>query len=251
MLGRRSHGWTGLLVMGVVGWTAPLSAQTARDWGDQIWEGTAEISVPRLVWKTERPTGSRIETAGGLKLFVPVQVWFWAKTNSPTNAMMICINSRKLGNDPVRTELTGVLGQLTAWGDSLLRNKPRGRALALILGDESAEGTYTLARNNTTATFRTINIDSGSGRFVPLPRRVLRLEGSFRKSGAFLSGAAAVTSPGYLENFWGQRGRDEQICVPSGTIRISLPRATLTTQKPSAEQISKFARFRDAQDLYP
>lgn len=236
----------------LAGWPGVVSAQPGRDWGDQIWEGTAEVSIPRLIWKTERPSGSRIETAAGVKIFVPVQVWFWAKTNSPTNGMMVCLNSRKLGNDPLRTELVGVLGQLTAWGDDLIRRKPSGIDFSLELGDEPAVGRYELSKNGASATFQTINIDSGTGYFNPRPRRVIHWVGSFRRKGNQLHGAAALAAPVFSWNWWDTTsGRDETICSLRGPVKVVLPKAVLTGQKPSAEEASRLARFRDARDLYP
>ena len=82
---------------------------------DTIWDGNAEITIPKLIWKKERPKFNRVETVSTLKFQVPIQLWFWGKNDDPTNAMSICFNARKVGADPLRAELSMFLGQLPSW----------------------------------------------------------------------------------------------------------------------------------------
>jgi len=77
MLGRRSHGWKGLLVMGVVGWTAPLSAQTPR-LNDTIWEGKLQVKIPEVA---RYVYGVKESSMKGVQLVnLPVEIWFPSET---------------------------------------------------------------------------------------------------------------------------------------------------------------------------
>jgi hypothetical protein len=88
---------------------------------DTIWDGNAEIIVPKLVWKKERPKFSRIEIGSTIRFYVPVQLWFWGANGNPANAMSVCYNARKVGASPLRAELTMPFGQLPSWASTQLQ----------------------------------------------------------------------------------------------------------------------------------
>ena len=82
------------------GWSLVMG-QTANPLADTIWDGNAEIIVPKLIWKQERPKFNRIETVSTVKVLMPIQLWFWGANDNPPNAMAVCFNQRKVGADPL------------------------------------------------------------------------------------------------------------------------------------------------------
>jgi hypothetical protein len=133
----------------------------ANPLADTIWDGNAEITVPKLIWKKERQKFSRVETASTIKFQLPIQIWFWGQNDNPTNAMSICFNARKVGADPLRAELTMPLGQLPSWAITQLqqihaRRPGKDDTIYLFPGNY---GSYALNGRTRKATFQVRHID--------------------------------------------------------------------------------------------
>ena len=253
MLGRRSHGWTGLLVMGIVGGSATLPAQT-NPLADTIWEGNAEITIPKLVWKKERPKFNRVETVSTLKYQVPIQIWFWGKNDNPSNAVSLCFPQRKIGADPARAELAMFLGQIPTWAsrqwEEILARRPGvDGEIHLYPGNV---GLYFYSPRNGKLTFRMRAV-------LDLPKYNdvwdYRLEGSGTISGKNLKRATfVVTSPTTASRLLPDvpvRPGDRNLISFQGNITGAVLNIVKSTSKPSDQGPAQFDKFFDLQDQSP
>jgi hypothetical protein len=210
---------------------------------DTIWDGNAEIIVPKLIWKQERPKFNRVETVSTVKVLVPIQIWFWGKNDNPPNAMAVCFNQRKVGADPLRAELAMFQGQLPTWAiaqlEQIHQRRPRkGDSIYLYPGNY---GLYNLNNRTKKATFRLRNFDrtdEGSPDY--------QFEGVIAMSGNKISRVTFVmTSP---------------IAPPAALIKYATPQGNFTgtvinlvksSAKPSDQAAAQFSKFFDLQDQSP
>lgn len=220
-----------------------VMGQTANPLADTIWDGNAEIIIPKLIWKNERPKFNRVETISTVKVLVPIQLWFWGKNDNPPNAMAVCFNQRKVGADPLRAELAMFQGQLPTWAiaqlEQIHQRRPRkGDSIYLYPGNY---GLYNLNNRTKKATFRLRNID-GTDEGSP----DYQFEGVIAMSGNKLSRVTFVmTSP---------------IAPPAALIEYATPQGNFTgtvinlaksSSKPSDQAAAQFSKFFDLQDQSP
>ena len=232
------------MVSGSQSQTTPLA--------DTIWDGNAEITIPKLIWKKERPKFNRVETVSTLKFQVPIQLWFWGKNDDPTNAMSICFNARKVGADPLRAELSMFLGQLPSWAITQLeqiraRRPGKDHTIYLYRGNY---GVYSMNTRTRRASFQLRNVDrSGGGNDTDW-----RLEGSLILSRDRISRATfVVTSPTSRSSLdWSPvRPGDESLISSQGNITGTVLNIVKSTSKPGDQGPAQFDKFFDLQDQSP
>lgn len=223
---------------------------------DTIWDGNAEITIPKLIWKKERPKFNRAETVSTLKFQVPIQLWFWGKNDDPTNAMSICFNARKVGADPLRAELSMFLGQLPSWAITQLeqiRARRPGKSYTIYLHRPGWPGNYGLYSLNTRtrrASFQLRNVDRTEGG----GDTDWRLEGSLILSRDRISRATfVVTSPTSLSSLDSSPPRpgDENLIFSQGNSTGTVLNIVKSTSKPSDQGPAQFDKFFDLQDQSP
>jgi len=232
-----------LVVFVLIFGCSPLIGQAANPLADTIWDGNAEITVPKLVWKKELPKFNRIETVSTIKFLVPIQIWFWGKNDDPTNAMSVCFNQRKVGADPLRAELAMFQGQLPTWAiaqlDQIHEKRPRkSDSIYLYPGNY---GLYYWNSRTKKATFRLRNFDQsdeGSPDY--------QFEGAITMSGNKISKTTFVmTSPSSIPADLLEYSTFEGNVI--GTI-INLVKLS---SKPSDQAAAQFSKFFDLQDQSP
>lgn len=229
----------------------PIAAQ-ANPLADTIWDGNAEITVPKLIWKKERPKFSRVETVSTVKFQVPIQLWFWGRNDDPTNAMSICFNQRKVGADPLRAELSMILGQLPTWALIQLQqiHVRRPRTDDSIYLYEGNFGFYSINPKTKRATIQLRNVDRSTGGL----NRLWHLEGSLAVAANRISRANfVVTSPTSLASFTSSTVRpgDEDRIGFQGNITGMVFNLVKSSAKPSDQEPAQFAKFFDLQDQAP
>jgi len=214
---------------------------------DTIWDGNAEITIPKLVWKNERPKFNRVETVSNIKFQVPVQLWFWGKDDSPSNAMSICFNQKKVGADPLRAELTMVLGQLPSWAIAQLEqiHARRPRKDDAIYLRPGSQGTYNLRAG----TFRVNNNDTLDPQDPPTTEYVL--EGKLSMAGGMLKKVSFVaTQPTDLSQMQ-NAGLEASLISLQGNITGTVLNISKSIAKPSDQAAAQFSKFFDLQDQSP
>ena len=218
---------------------------------DTIWDGNAEITVPKLVWKKELPKFNRVETVSTIKVLVPIQLWFWGKNDNPTNAMAVCFNQRKVGADPLRAELTMPIGQLPSWAITQLQQihaqRPRkDDSIYLFPGNY---GLYNFSSGTKKATFQLRNVDETDDQTIDW-----RIEGSISTSANRISKATFVfTQPTSLSRIdsYPVRPGDENLISFQGNITGTILNLVKSTGKPSDQAAAQFSKFFDLQDQTP
>lgn len=220
---------------------------------DTIWDGNAEITIPKMIWKKERPKFSRAETVSTVKFQVPIQVWFWDKNDDPTNAMSICLNQRKVGADPLRAELTMILGQLPTWASAQLeqihlRRPRKDDTIYLYSGNL---GLYSFNARTKRGTFQLRNVDRST---EEAPVIDWRAEGSMSMAGAKIGKMTFVLPrPTTLPSLDGSASRpeDEKLISFEGSITGTVINLVKSTGKPSDQAAAQFSSFFDLQDQTP
>ena len=228
--------------------------QTANPLADTIWDGNAEIIIPKLIWKNERPKFNRVETVSTIKFQVPIQLWFWGANDNPANAMSVCFNARKVGADPLRAELTMPFGQLPNWASTQLEQihqRRPGKSDTVYLWPGSY-GFYNFNVRTKKATVQLRNvIDYREDR----PTEDYRVEGSISTSANRISKATFVfTSPlslSKLNSGETVRPGDENIISFQGNITGTILNLVKSTAKPSDQAAAQFSKFFDLQDQSP
>ena len=219
---------------------------------DTIWDGNAEITIPKLVWKNERPQFNRVETVSTIKFQVPIQLWFWGQNDSPSNAISVCFNARKVGADPLRAELTMPIGQLPSWAITQLQQihaqRPRkDDSIYLFPGNY---GLYNFSSRTKKATFQLKNVDETDD-----PTIDWRIEGSISTSANRISKATFVftrpTSLSRIDNSYPVRPGDENLISFQGNITGTILNLVKSTAKPSDQAAAQFSKFFDLQDQSP
>ena len=224
------------------GWSLVMG-QTANPLADTIWDGNAEITIPKLVWKKERPKFNRVETVSTLKFQVPIQIWFWGKNDDPTNAMAVCFNQRKVGADPLRAELAMFQGQLPTWAiaqlEQIHERRPRkGDTIYLYPGNY---GFYNLNSTAKKATFRLRNFDQTDESSPDY-----QFEGMITMSGNKISKTTFVmTSPSSLPADF------LEYSTFQGNITGTVINLAKSSSKPSDQAAAQFSKFFDLQDQSP
>lgn len=227
------------------------SSAQANPLADTIWDGNAEITIPKLIWKKERPKFNRVETASTIKFQLPIQIWFWGQNDNPSNAMSICFNQRKVGADPLRAELTMPLGQLPSWAVTQLQQiharRPRkDDTIYLFPGNY---GTYTFNARTRKATFRLRNCDADDEVVIDW-----RFEGAIGLSGNRITKATFVlTQPTSLSRLdsYPVRPGDENLISFQGNITGTVLNVVKSSAKPSDQGPAQFSKFFDLQDQSP
>ena len=235
------------------GWSLVMG-QTANPLADTIWDGNAEIIIPKLIWKNERPKFNRVETVSTIKFQVPIQLWFWGANGNPANAMSVCYNARKVGASPLRAELTMPFGQLPNWASTQLEQihqRRPGKSDTVYLWPGSY-GFYNFNLRTKKATVQLRNvIDYREDR----PTEDYRVEGSISTSANRISKATFVfTSPLSLSKLnSGEivRPGDENIISFQGNITGTILNLVKSTAKPSDQAAAQFSKFFDLQDQSP
>lgn len=238
------------VVVLICGWS-PLIGQTSNPLADTIWDGNAEITVPKLVWKKERAKFSRVETVSTIKFQLPIQIWFWGKNDDPTNAMSICFNQRKVGADPLRAELTMPLGQLPGWAINQLQqiHDRRPRKADTIYLFPGNYGTYAFNSRTKKATFLLRNCDETDDVVIDW-----RFEGSIAFSANRITAASFVlTQPTSLSRIdsYPVRPGDENLISFQGNITGTVLNIVKASGKPSDQAAAQFSKFFDLQDQSP
>ena len=225
----------------------------ANPLADTIWDGNAEIIVPKMVWKKERPKFSRIEIGSTIKFYVPVQLWFWGANDNPANAMSVCFNARKVGADPLRAELTMPFGQLPTWASTQLEQIHQGRP-----GKSDTvylwPGSYGLYNFNNKTKKATVQLRNVSKQREDRPMEDYRIEGSISTSANRISKATFVfTSPLSLSRIGSGEVRpgDENIISFQGNITGTILNLVKSSAKPSDQAEAQFSKFFDLQDQSP
>ena len=234
------------------GWSLVMG-QTANPLADTIWDGNAEITVPKMVWKNERPKFNRVETVSTIKFQVPIQLWFWGANDNPANAMSVCFNARKVGADPLRAELTMPFGQLPSWAVTQLQQihdrRPR-RDDTIYLWP----GSYGLYNFNNKTKKATVQLRNVSKQREDRPMEDYRIEGSISTSANRISKATFVfTSPLSLSRIGSGEVRpgDENLISFQGNITGTILNLVKSTAKPSDQAKAQFSKFFDLQDQSP
>lgn len=225
--------------------------QASNPLADTIWDGNAEITIPKMIWKNERPKFNRVETVSTIKFQVPIQFWFWGKNDDPTNAMSVCFNRRKVGADPLRAELTMPLGQLPAWALIQLQqiHELRPRKSDTIYLFPGNYGLYEFNNKSRKAVFRLRNRDETDEVVVDW-----RLEGVISFSANKITQATfVVTQPTSLSRLdsYPVRPGDENLISFQGNIKGTVLNIVKSTAKPSEQATAKFSKFFDLQDQSP
>jgi len=217
------------------GWSLVMG-QTANPLADTIWDGNAEIIIPKLIWKKERPKFSRIEIGSTIKFYVPVQLWFWGANDNPANAMSVCFNARKVGADPLRAELTMPFGQLPSWASTQLEQihqRRPGKSDTVYLWPGNY-GLYNFSSRTKKATFQLKNVNESTGSADPTID--WRIEGSISTSANRISKATFVftlpTSLSRLDSYPVRPG-DENLISFQGNITGTILNLVKSTAKPS------------------
>jgi len=235
------------------GWSLVMG-QTANPLADTIWDGNAEIIVPKMVWKKERPKFSRIEIGSTIKFYVPVQLWFWGANDNPANAMSVCFNARKVGADPLRAELTMPFGQLPSWAITQLQQiharRPRkDDSIYLYPGNY---GLYYFNSRTKKATVQLRNVDESTESDDPTID--WRIEGSISTAANRITKATFVfTSPLSLSKIGSGEVRpgDENMISFQGNITGTILNLVKSSAKPSDQAATQFSKFFDLQDQSP
>jgi len=235
------------------GWSLVMG-QTANPLADTIWDGNAEIIVPKLIWKNERPKFNRVETVSTIKFQVPIQLWFWGANDNPANAMSVCFNARKVGADPLRAELTMPFGQLPSWAITQLQQiharRPRkDDSIYLYPGNY---GLYYFNSRTKKATFQLRNVDESTESADPTID--WRIEGSISTAANRISKATFVfTRPTSLSRIdsYPVRPGDENLISFQGNITGTILNLVKSTAKPSDQAAAQFSKFFDLQDQSP
>jgi len=220
------------------------SSAQANPLADTIWEGNAEITVPKLVWKKERPKFNRVETVSTIKFQVPVQLWFWGKNDDPTNSVSVCFPQRKVGADPSRQELIMMLGEMPSWADELLRVvRLRNVGKSDTIYDWPGHaGRYELNPRTKRGRILVKNVDNDP------QSTVWRLEGGITVSGNNLSQVTFVVSEPVSRPSLSSsdvRPGDENLISFQGNITGRVARLARLAYKPSDQQTEQFSRFFD------
>jgi len=218
---------------------------------DTIWDGNAEITVPKMIWKKERSKFNRVETVSTIKFQVPIQLWFWGKNDDPTNAMSVCFNQRKVGADPLRAELTMPIGQLPSWAITQLQqiHARRPRKDSSIILFPGNYGTYSFNSRTRKATFRLRNCDADEEVVIDW-----RFEGMIGLSANRITKATFVlTQPTSLSRLGSSpvRPGDENLISFQGNITGTVLNIVKSTAKPSDQGPAQFSKFFDLQDQSP
>ena len=226
----------------------------ANPLADTIWDGNAEITVPKLAWKKERPKFNRVETVSTIKFQVPIQLWFWGANDSPTNAMSVCFNSRKVGADPLRAELTMLFGQLPSWAIEQLKQihqRRPGKSDTVYLWPGSY-GLYNFNNKTKKATVQLRNVNESTGSDDPTID--WRIEGSISTSANRITKATFVftlpTSLSRLDSYPVRPG-DENLISFQGNITGTILNLVKSKAKPSDQAVAQFSKFFDLQDQSP
>lgn len=221
---------------------------------DTIWDGNAEITVPKLIWKNERPKFNRVETVSTIKFQVPIQLWFWGANDNPANAMSVCFNARKVGADPLRAELTMFFGQLPSWAIEQLKQihqRRPGKSDTVYLWP----GSYGLYNFNVRTKKATVQLRNVIDYREDRPTEDYRVEGSISTSANRISKATFVfTSPLSLSKLHSGetvRPGDENIISFQGNITGTILNLVKSTAKPSDQAAAQFSKFFDLQDQSP
>jgi hypothetical protein len=225
--------------------------QTANPLADTIWDGNAEIIIPKLIWKNERPKFNRVETVSAIKFQVPIQLWFWGANDNPANAMSVCFNARKVGADPLRAELTMPFGQLPSWASTQLEQihqRRPGKSDTVYLWPGNY-GLYNFSSRTKKATFQLKNVNESTGSADPTID--WRIEGSISTSANRISKATFVftlpTSLSRLDSYPVRPG-DENLISFQGNITGTILNLVKSTAKPSDQAKAQFSKFFDLQD---
>lgn len=249
---RTAFGPKAVFFIGWCAWTSCLTAQS-NPLADTIWDGNAEITVPKLAWKKERPKFNRVETVSTIKFQVPIQLWFWGANDSPANAMSVCYNARKVGASPLRAELTMLLGQLPSWASTQLEQihqRRPGKSDTVYLKPGSY-GLYTFNKKTKKATVQLRNV---SEQREDRPMEDFRVEGSISTSANRISKATFVftlpTSLSRLDSYPVRPG-DENMISFQGNITGTILNLVKSTSKPSDQAAAQFSKFFDLQDQSP
>ena len=252
-LGRPNFGFS---IIFFIGWCASTSSLTAQSnpLADTIWDGNAEIIVPKLIWKNERPKFNRVETVSTIKFQVPIQLWFWGANDNPANAMCVCFNARKVGADPLRAELTMPIGQLPSWAITQLQQiharRPRkDDSIYLFSGNY---GRYNFSSRTKKATFQLRNVDESTESADPTID--WRIEGSISTAANRISKATFVfTRPTSLSRIdsYPVRPGDENLISFQGNITGTILNLAKSSSKPSDQAAAQFSKFFDLQDQSP
>ena len=220
---------------------------------DTIWDGNAEITIPKMIWKKERPRLNRVETVSTVKFQVPIQIWFWGKNDSPSNAISVCFNQRKAGGDPLRAELTMFLGQLPTWAVNQLAkiHERRPRKDDSIYLWPCHSGLYQFSPRTKRVTFQLKNVNSDATDNVFI---TWRLEGSGSMAGNNLKQASFVvsepTSLPRIDNYPVRPG-DEKLISFQGNMTGMVLNIVKSVAKPSDQAAAQFSKFFDLQDQSP
>lgn len=228
-----------------------VSGQTSNPLADTIWDGNAEITVPKMIWKKERSKFNRVETVSTIKFQVPIQIWFWGQNDNPSNAMSICFNARKVGADPLRAELTMPLGQLPSWAITQLQQiharRPRkDDTIYLFPGNY---GSYAFNGRTKRAIFQLRNCDADDDVVIDW-----RFEGAIGLSANRITKATfVVTSPTSLSRIdsYPVRPGDENLISFQGNITGTVLNIVKSSAKPSDQGPAQFSKFFDLQDQSP
>ena len=235
------------------GWSLVMG-ETANPLADTIWDGNAEIIIPKLIWKNERPKFNRVETVSAIKFQVPIQLWFWGANDNPANAMSVCFNARKVGADPLRAELTMPFGQLPSWASTQLQQihqRRPGKSDTVYLWPGNY-GLYNFSSRTKKATFQLKNVNESTGSADPTID--WRIEGSISTSANRISKATFVftlpTSLSRLDSYPVRPG-DENLISFQGNITGTILNLVKSTAKPSDQAAAQFSKFFDLQDQSP
>ena len=250
---RTAFGPKAVFFIGWCAWTSCLTAQS-NPLADTIWDGNAEITVPKLAWKKERPKFNRVETVSTIKFQVPIQLWFWGANDNPANAMSVCFNARKVGADPLRAELTMPFGQLPSWASTQLEQihqRRPGKSDTVYLWPGNY-GLYNFSSRTKKATFQLKNVNESTGSADPTID--WRIEGSISTSANRISKATFVftlpTSLSRLDSYPVRPG-DENLISFQGNITGTILNLSKSAAKPSDQAAAQFSKFFDLQDQSP
>lgn len=234
------------------GWSLVMG-QTANPLADTIWDGNAEIIVPKMVWKRERPKFSRIESGSTIRFYVPVQLWFWGANDNSANAMSVCYNARKVGASPLRAELAMPFGQLPTWASTQLEQihqRRPGKSDTVYL----YPGSYGFYNFNVRTKKATVGLSRGIRYREDGPSTDYRVEGSISTSANRISKATFVfTSPLSLSKLGSGEVRpgDENMISFQGNVTGTILNLVKSTAKPSDQAAAQFSKFFDLQDQSP
>ena len=226
----------------------------ANPLADTIWDGNAEITVPKLAWKKERPKFNRVETVSTIKFQVPIQLWFWGANDNPANAMSVCFNARKVGADPLRAELTMLFGQLPSWAIEQLKQihqRRPGKSDTVYLWPGSY-GLYNFNKRTKKATVQLRNVNESTGSDDPTID--WRIEGSISTAANRISKATFVfTLPTSLSRLDSRpvRPGDENLISFQGNVTGTILNLSKSAAKPSDQAAAQFSKFFDLQDQSP